>query len=720
MEKDVRILIVEDSLTQAVRLQYLLEQNGYRASMVSDGIKALAFFEKEIPDLVISDVVMPEMNGFELCKRIKGQDRFKETPFMLLTSLSDPIDVIRGLECGADNFVTKPYKDDFLISRIKSILINQELRKSVSTGWGLEIYFGGEKHIITSDRMQIVDLLFSSFENAVQKSQELEDAIRELKTAQQELALAKEGAEKANRAKSLFLASMSHDIRTPMNGIIGMTDLCLDTALSDEQKEYLTMVKSSADSLLSLLNDILDFSKMEGDMLQLEIIDFNLTDNLENMVKNLAFLAHKKGLELACRIARETPVALKGDPGRLRQIVVNLLGNAIKFTDKGEVVVTVDMDSETEDEVCLHFQVKDTGIGIPKDKQDSVFDLFTQADESTTRKYGGTGLGLSISSKLVEMMGGKIWVESEPGKGSIFHFTARFGLQKTVSQKVRSDWADLEGMRVLVVGDNDTNLSIMEEILTNWRMKPTLVDGQNVLQVLEKAEETNEPFRIILLDADISHPDGFQITSDITRALKTSLPSIIMLSAVGMRGDAEKCRALGISAYLSKPVRQSDLLDTILMLLDKQIPERENSGLVTKYTLRESRKSLHILLAEDNPVNQKLAINLLKKRGYTVVAAGNGKEAVALFDEEKFDAILMDVQMPEMDGFEATAAIREKEKGSGCAIPIIAMTAHAMAGDREKCLEAGMDGYVSKPIQVPKLIEAIENATKNSRDESLQ
>ena len=713
MEKEIKILVVEDSLTQAVRLQYLLEQNGYSSSMVNDGMKALAFFEKEIPDLVISDVVMPEMDGYELCKKIKNQDRFKETPFMLLTSLSDPTDVIRGLECGADNFVTKPYKDDFLISRIKSILINQELRKTVSPGWGLEIYFGGEKHVITSDRIQIVDLLFSSFENAVQKNQELENAVRELKAAQQELALAKESAEKANRAKSLFLANMSHDIRTPMNGIIGMTDLCLETDLTGEQGEYLSMVKSSADSLLSLLNDILDFSKMEGDMLQLEMIDFNLTDNLENMVKNLAFLAHKKGIELAVRIAKETPVALKGDPGRLRQIVVNLAGNAIKFTDKGEVVVIVDVDSETENKVCLHFQVKDTGIGIPEEQQGGIFGAFAQADETTTRKYGGTGLGLSISSKLVEMMDGKLWVESEPGKGSIFHFTAEFGMQKNVFPKVRSGWEDLEKMRVLVVGDNATNLSILEEILANWRMKPTLVEGRNVLEILDKAEKNNEPFKLILLDGDISHSDGFQITSDITNALKKPVPSIIMLSSVGVRGDAEKCRELGISAYLSKPVRQSDLLDTILTLFDKQLPEKGGNGLVTKHTLRESRRSLHILLAEDNPVNQKLAMNLLKKRGYTVVAAWNGKEAVALFEKEKFNAVLMDVQMPEMDGFEATAAIREKEKTSGGHIPIIAMTAHAMAGDREKCLDAGMDGYVSKPIQVPKLIEAIENLMEN-------
>ncbi len=713
MEKMIKILVVEDSLTQAVRLQYLLEQNGYGASMVSDGKKALAFFEKEIPDLVISDVVMPEMNGFELCKKIKGQDRFKETPFMLLTSLSDPIDVIRGLECGADNFVTKPYKEDFLISRIKSILINRELRKTVSPGWGLEIYFGGEKHIITSDRMQIVDLLFSSFENAVQKNQELETAIRELKIAQQELALAKESAEKANRAKSFFLANMSHDIRTPMNGIIGMTDLCLETDLSNEQREYLTMVKTSADSLLSLLNDILDFSKMEGDMLELEIIDFNLTDNLENMVKNLAFLAHQKGLELACRIAKETPVALKGDPSRLRQVVVNLLGNAIKFTEKGEVVIAVDVESEKEDGVCLHFRIKDTGIGIPKEKQKHIFDPFTQADESTTRKFGGTGLGLSISARLVELMGGKIWVESEPGQGSIFHFTAEFGLQEDASPRVRSDWKDLKGMRVLVVGDNSTNLSILEDMLTNWRMKPTLVESPHVLEELDRGEKSGAPYRLILLDAQIPQSDGFQITSDITKALKAPIPSIIMLSSVGIRGDAEKCRDLGISAYLSKPVRQSDLLDTILMLCQKSLPRSGNGELVTRHTLREHRRSLSILLAEDNPVNQKLAVNLLTKRGYKVSVAENGKEAVALFEKENFDLILMDVQMPEMDGFEATAAIREKEKISGGHIPVIAMTAHAMAGDKEQCFAAGMDGYVSKPVQVAKLIETIESAVKH-------
>ena len=712
MEKDVRILIVEDSLTQAVRLQYLLEESGYKVSVAKDGLEALASFQKEIPHIVVSDVVMPEMDGFELCRRVKQDDRFKDTPFMLLTALSDPIDVIKGLKCGADNFVTKPYKDDFLISRIRSILINRELRKSTSSDWGLEIFFGGEKHVITSERMQIVDLLFSSFENAVQKNQELQEAISELKKAQRELALAKEVAEKANQAKSLFLANMSHDIRTPMNGIIGMTDLCLETDLADEQRDFLAMVKSSADSLLSLLNDILDFSKMEGDMLELEHIDFNLADNLENMVKNLAFLAHQKGLELMCRIGREVPAALIGDPARLRQVIVNLVGNAIKFTHKGEVVVRVDVDREKEDEAFLHFQITDTGIGIPKERQKSIFDVFTQADGSTTRKYGGTGLGLSISAKLVGLMGGDIRVESEPGKGSTFHFTAKFGLQKALPGKVRSGGIDLKGRRVLVVGDTTANLSILEEILSGWRMKPTVVDGGNVLKVLKKAEQSGEPFALIILDTHISDTDGFQITNEISEALKAAIPSIIMLSSVGMRGDAGKCRELGISAYLTKPVRESDLLDAILTLFDQRTQVSSHKELVTRHTLRESRKRLHILLAEDNPVNRKLAFKVLEKMGYTVDVAGNGKEAVDLFSREKFDAVLMDVQMPEMDGFEATTAIRKMEQADGGHIPIIAMTAHAMKGDRERCLDAGMDGYVSKPIQVPKLAEAIENLTR--------
>jgi len=379
MDNNNEILIVEDSLTQALKLQFILEQHDYRVAAANNGREALDYLDEHTPILVISDIVMPEMDGYEMCRKIKDQSSLKEIPVILLTSLSDPVDVIRGLQCGADNFITKPYQENFLISRIKSVLINRDLRKTASGEWGFKIFFRGDQYTITSDRMQMVDLLFSSFESAVQKNQELENVIRELKSTRDELALAKAAAEKANQAKSLFLANMSHDIRTPMNGIIGMTELCLDTALTDEQREYLGMVKSSADSLLSLLNDILDFSKIEGDMIELEQIDFNLRNALEDTVKSLAYPAHKKGLELACRIHRDVPVALVGDPGRLRQIIVNLVGNALKFTEKGEVIVEVKLENEDKDKAVLHFLVRDTGIGVPREKQKKIFNAFSQA-----------------------------------------------------------------------------------------------------------------------------------------------------------------------------------------------------------------------------------------------------------------------------------------------------------------------------------------------------
>jgi len=713
MDKDIEILIVEDSLTQALKLQYILEQHAYRVAVANNGQEALDYLKEHTPALVVSDIVMPEMDGYEMCRRIKERESLKGIPVILLTSLSDPVDVIRGLQCGADNFITKPYQEDFLISRIKSVLVNRELRRTVSGDWGFKIFFRGEQYTITSDRMQMVDLLFSSFENAVQKNQELENAIRELKATQEELAQAKEAAEKANQAKSLFLANMSHDIRTPMNGIIGMTDLCLDTKVTDEQKEYLGMVKSSADSLLSLLNDILDFSKIEGDMLELEQIDFNLNNAVEDTVKSLAYLAHNKGLELACRIHRDVPVALVGDPGRLRQVIVNLVGNSLKFTETGEVVVEVNLEDEDEDDAILRFSVKDTGIGIPREKQEKIFEAFSQADESTTRQYGGTGLGLSISSKLASMMGGKIWVESEPGEGSTFQFTGKFGLQKMPLSHRKLQLPDLKGLPVLVIDDNATNRQILEEVLIGWDMAPTVVGGEDSLWALEDAGRSGKPFSLALLDAHASEKGAFEIASEIKKNPDWDAPMIMMTSSVGMRGDAEKCRKLGIAGYLTKPIRQSDLFDAILTILDMHGAETKENDLVTKHSIRESRTRLRILLAEDNVVNQRLAVKVLTKRGYHVVVAGNGKEAVAAFEREPFDVILMDVQMPEMNGFEATAVIREKEKETGSRIPIIAMTAHAMKGDRERCLEAGMDEYVSKPIRPQMVADAIEGVIED-------
>lgn len=711
MDKEIEILIVEDSPTQALKLKYLLEGRDYRVAVAENGRKALEYFREHTPDLVISDILMPEMDGYEMCRRIKAREALKDIPVILLTSLSDPVDVIRGLQCGADGFLTKPYREDFLISRVKSALINRELRRSGSGDWEFKIFFRGEQYTINSDRMQMVDLLFSSFENAVQKNQELEEAIREVKATQKEVALAKEAAEKANQAKSLFLASMSHDIRTPMNGIIGMTDLCLDTELTDEQREYLGMVKSSADSLLSLLNDILDFSKIESGMLELEEIGFNLNSAVEDTVKSLAYMAHNKGLELACRIHRDVPVALVGDPGRLRQVIVNLVGNALKFTEKGEVVVEVRLLEEADDHVFLHFLVRDTGIGISRDRQEKIFEAFSQADESTTRKYGGTGLGLSISSRLVSMMGGKIWVESEPGEGSTFQFTARFGLQEAPLSSGKEKLSDLKGMPVLVIDDNATNGEILREILLGWDMEPTIASGKDALRVVTGAARSGRPFSLVLLDAQASKKGGFEIASEIKKRPEWAAPIIMITSSVGIRGDAEKSRKLGIAAYLTKPIRHSDLLDAILTVLDIQRTGYGKGDLVTKHSVREKRARLRILLAEDNMVNQRLTVKLLTKMGYQVEVAGNGKEAVAAFERETFDLILMDVQMPEMDGFEATALIREKEKKTGGHIPIIAMTAHAMKGDRERCLDAGMDEYVSKPIRPQAVVDAIEAVT---------
>ncbi len=685
--RPARILCVDDSATYRYSLKKLLTAEGYEVLMASSGEDALERLSRESVDCVLLDRMMPGLSGLETCKIIKQTPEWRNVPVVMLTATEKREAIIEGLNAGADDYIAKSSDAEVLRGRVRA-----QVRR---------------KHFEDENR-----------------------AIRE-ELHRKDIETAREQA--ANRAKGVFLAVMSHEIRTPMNAIIGMTDLVLKTELSDEQRDLLSSVMTSAESLLHLLNDILDFSKIEAGKLELDPIDYRLRYALGDVMNALAIQAGTKGVELGCHVAPNVPDGLIGDPGRLRQVIVNLVGNAIKFTERGEVVVSVVVEEAHKDSVVLHFAVRDTGIGIDPAKQKVIFQPFEQADGTTTRRYGGTGLGLAISAKLVEMMGGRIWVESTPGKGSTFHFSGHFGLQAHPSVDALPPLAErVRGTRVLVVDDSAMQRTILQDMLSQFTSRVMAVeDGPTALTAMERALSEGEPFEIVFIDTEMPGMTGLELSEQIRLRPAHARSSIILVAQSGMRGDTTKWRELGVASHLRKPVRQSDLLDAVLQTLDGAAALRNERGPVRSPTAPvqampaqqmtspspppaappsagKKARSLKLLLAEDNAVNRKFATLLLEKMGHHMTVAVNGREAVEMHKTNAFDIILMDVQMPEMDGLEATSAIRAAEKTTGAHIPIIAMTAEALKGDRERCLDAGCDDYLTKPIRSEELAQALE------------
>jgi signal transduction histidine kinase/HPt (histidine-containing phosphotransfer) domain-containing protein len=712
-----RILIVEDSRTQAEALAIVLEDAGYEVKVATDAERALAVLEKERFDALLTDVNLPGDSGFDLCRRVKADPRHPEMVVVIQTSQTDAANVLRGLEAGADNFMTKDRAAEEVVRRLGRAM---ERGASTDVHEATNVDFRGATYRITAGRERLLEILVSAFEDVVELSERhrageealraangrLEAVLGEQMELQRQLREQNRRVQEADRMKSEFLANMSHEIRTPMNAILGMTALALETRLGAEQREYLTIVRSAGTALLALLNDILDLSKIEAGKLVLEQAEFDLRDVVFDTVKGLATTAHERRLELAAIVHPEVPAQVVGDSGRLRQVLTNLLGNAIKFTEKGEVVLEVELDRIEEGAATLRMSVRDTGIGIPADKHDRIFDAFSQADGSTTRKFGGTGLGLAITRQLVGMMGGGITLESAPGEGSTFRFTIRVGVVGAARGPEVVPRA-----HVLVLDNHEATRRMLEFALGDVGYRAiTAGNVDAAVAVLERADAQGPRIAAALVDADLLEETEESARERFQRALR-GVPAVGMLSGTQQGRDLRAVQELGAMSSFIKPPTPRDLREAVSPSV--QVPVSGPAPIVA-----EVPENLEILLAEDNPVNQVLIVRLLEKRGHRVTIASTGRQVLDLLEEGRYDVVLMDVQMPEMDGFEATRELRARERRNGGHVPVIAMTAHAMKGDRERCLAAGMDAYVPKPVELRDLMIALASLLKEaSREE---